>query len=88
MTETPTMKFLNYIERHFQKNVWNNKVSRIKYNYATKSIEEGGLKLPNLKNLCCSLKMAWIKRSYDTCSWQELFKITVDAPDLIWIPSL
>ena len=84
VTETPTMKFLNYIERLFQNLLWNNKVSRIKYNYATKSIEEGGLKLPNLKNLCCSLKMAWIKRSYDTGSWQELFKIIVDDPDLIW----
>ena len=82
---TPTRETINKIEKMFQEFVWDGKRLRTQYNFGTKPLSEGGISLPNLKMLNSSLKIAWIKRSFDdTGSWQKLFREIFDEPKLIW----
>ena len=83
--DTISTELLTKIEKLFQEFVWNGKKLRTQYCYATKSIEDGGLCLPNLKILIGALKLTWIKRStLENGSWQKLFKLNFDDPNLIW----
>ena len=85
ITENPSSNFINEIENKFQNFVWNNKSARIKYTFASKPYEEGGLSLPDLHSLVKSLKLTWVKRSYTLDgSWQTLFSSSLDHPDRIW----
>ena len=85
VTHNPSIKYLEALEKKFQNFIWNNKSSRIKYNYATNEYSKGGLRMPHMKHLLYALKISWIKRSYNSGGlWQRLFSTLYDVPELIW----
>jgi len=52
-------------------NLWNN-VARFKSSIITKDVEEGGIKLVNIKTYMDSLKLTWIRRNCNSDSkWQN-----------------
>lgn len=61
--------------KHF---IWDGKRSKISYDKLCRNIEEGGLKLTHLSSLITGLKLAWMKRLFESnADWQMLFRMLV-----------
>jgi len=59
----------------FYKFLWNGKKDKIKRTVMINGYEEGGLKMPHIKSLCCALKMTWINKLLDPLNfspWKTL----------------
>ena len=82
---TPSAEYVKRIETLFQNFIWSNKSTRIKYQFLSNTIENGGLNIPHLLSLSMAWKMSWVKKSYSLDgAWQNLFSITIDHPELVW----
>ncbi|WP_176696360.1 reverse transcriptase domain-containing protein, partial [Candidatus Ichthyocystis sparus] len=51
--------------------IWNNKPEKIKRKYLYNSLDEGGVKLINLKALNLSLKASWVQKIYCNPNWSS-----------------
>ena len=71
----PPEKRLDELNNSFYKFIWNYKVERIKRKVLIKNIEDGGVKMPNIKHFNKALKITWIKRLLLSDSkWTKMFE--------------
>ena len=71
----PTEVFIKKIDHLIFKLLWNDKPDKIKRAIVTQNYHEGGLKMPNFKNIILSSKAVWLRRLLrkENMIWSELF---------------
>ena len=58
----PDENFFCGLKEIFQCFIWNNEPQKIKYSILANETEQGGLRLPDPKCFCESLKLRWVKK--------------------------
>ena len=83
---SPPEEINNKIKNIIRKFLWNNKRAKISLEQLYKAIDDGGLALTDLKLLCLSLKVGWVKRLIMTeGGWQNLFRAKIcTEKELVW----
>ena len=81
----PDNETLNALDSLFYKFIWNNKPDKIKRSTITQNYKNGGLKMPNIKQILIASKAAWLRRLLKNTNshWIELFEITTGKINMI-----
>ena len=71
---TPVKSIMDRIEEIISDFLWEGK-ARVARSYLERDINEGGLKLTNVKLFNCALKLTWVKRILEkNGNWQTIFQ--------------
>ena len=58
----PPHNFINTLQKSIFQFVWNNKNDKISRKTSVKSINEGGIEIPDIKNFIKALKLSWLRK--------------------------
>ena len=76
---TPEKKIVCRIEEIISEFLWDGK-ARVARSFLENNIDEGGLKLTNIKLFNCALKLTWVKRLLENNgNWQTLFNLNFNC---------